>query len=331
MTRRLALAALVALAVPAAASAQAFPAAHVHVVRDGETLASIAQRYYGDPKRETVLVAENGLATQGGSAIVVGMRLLVPAVRYHRVVEGETWSALAERFYGEARRAFLLAEENRANVNEVPDVGAEILLPYPLRHVASQSDNMRKVAELYYDDGGLAGRLRRFNGRRGNRLSRGQLVLVPLADLSLSDEGRRAIAEETGAVPQGGEVRDRQAEVEEALPTLIEHVRSGRYAEAIAYGNRLLGAGDLTGNQLVTIHRHLAVAYVAYERDDLATEAFVAVLRRQPDLELDRTRTSPKVSAALAAARARLARERAAAADAAEAAEAADAGPPDAG
>ena len=44
----------------------------VHVVRPGETLASIAQRYYGDPRRESVLVAENGLTTQGGAAIVVG-------------------------------------------------------------------------------------------------------------------------------------------------------------------------------------------------------------------------------------------------------------------
>ncbi|MCG8556763.1 MAG: LysM peptidoglycan-binding domain-containing protein, partial [Proteobacteria bacterium] len=44
----------------------------VHIVRQGETLASIAERYYGEPRFERVLVAENGLTTEGGSAIVVG-------------------------------------------------------------------------------------------------------------------------------------------------------------------------------------------------------------------------------------------------------------------
>jgi nucleoid-associated protein YgaU len=78
----------------------------VHVVRPGETLASIAQRYYGDPRRESVLVAENGLASQGGAPIVVGLRLTIPWATYHRVKSGETWAQLAERSSGDPRRAF---------------------------------------------------------------------------------------------------------------------------------------------------------------------------------------------------------------------------------
>jgi phosphohistidine swiveling domain-containing protein len=52
----------------------------VHIVRPGETLASIAEMYYGNARRESVLVAENGLTSEGGSSIVVGLRLSVPTV-----------------------------------------------------------------------------------------------------------------------------------------------------------------------------------------------------------------------------------------------------------
>jgi hypothetical protein len=59
--------------------------------------------------------------------------------------------------------------------------------------------------------------------------------------------------------------------------------------------NRLIGGGDLTGNQLVTIHRELGTALCALGRDDLAREAFAVLLGQQPDAELDGVRTSPKV------------------------------------
>jgi LysM repeat protein len=275
-----------------------------HVVRAGETLASIAQRYYGDPRRENVLVAENGLTTQGGAAIVVGMRLTVPWVSYHRVTAGETWARIAEQYYGDARRAFVLIEANQGSSGEQPDDGAELVVPYPLRHVAGQGDNMPRLAKLYYGSSDQGRKLRRFNRVRGNRLDRGRIVLVPLADLRLSDEGRRLVEEETGRAPPAGATRALQQRIDERLPHLAEHVRHGRYAEAVALANRLLGTGALTGNQIVTIQRVLGTAFVALGRADLAENAFRAALDRQPDLVLDTLRTSPTVMAAFESAKA---------------------------
>ena len=128
-------------------------------------------------------------------------------------------------------------------------------------------------------------------------------MLVPLRDLVLSEEGRGIIQEETGSAPQAGEIRSLQARIEEELPGLQEHVRRGRYTEAVALGNRLLGAEVLTGNQVVTIQRHLGTAYVALGRMDLAVNAFRAALTRQPDLQLDTVRTSPRVMRAFEEAR----------------------------
>jgi LysM repeat protein len=282
----------------------------VHVVREGETLASIAQRYYGDPRRESVLVAENGLETQGGVPIVIGLRLVIPAVAYHRVGPGETWASIAERYYGAPTRAFVIQEANPAVEGSQPAEGAELLVPYPLRHVADQRATVQRVAQQYFEDARAANTLRRFNGLRGTRLTRGQVILVPLADLVMSEEGRRIVAEAMPvAAPQdtAGDVRELQERISAELPLLQEAVRRGQYTEALAMGNRLLGAGELTGNQIVTIQRALAVAYVAVGRTDLAVAAFVEALTRQPDLELDSRRTSPTVLSAFETARAQIA------------------------
>lgn len=284
------------------AMALAFPptsgeaqAGFFHVVGQGETLASIAQRYYGDPRRESVLVADNGLTEQEGVRIVTGMRLAIPSVAYHTVVAGETFASLAQRYYGDPRRAFVLEEANRASATDGPAIGAELVVPYPLRHVAQQGDTVQRVADAYLGGSDESVRmLMRFNALGSTRLSRGQVVLVPLADLVLSQEGRAARAALTG-VGSGGEIRALQEAVTAQLPLLTEHVRRGRYLEAVALGHRLLGGGHLTGNQIVTIERELGTAYVALDRPEDAIAAFRAALEHQPDLELDTVRTSPRV------------------------------------
>lgn len=277
----------------------------VHIVRPGETLASIAERYYGNPNLEAVLVAENGLTSEGGSAIVVGLHLVIPTVSYHRVEEGETWPELASRFYGEPKRAFAIIAANEEIAGPQPDPGAELVIPYPLRHVAEQSQTLRTLGKTYFEeDENLGARMiRRFNRVRGNRLTRGQILLVPLSNLTLSPQGRK-VAEAEGAVPEArGDVREKQAKINERLPTLRDLVKEGEYTEAVALANHLLGEGDLTGNQVVTIQRELGTALVALGEDTMARQAFSAALRQQPDMELDMARTSPRVLAVFDSAR----------------------------
>jgi len=270
-------------------------AALVHIVRPGETLASIAELYYGDPRRESVLVAENGLTTEGGSAIEVGLRLVIPTVSYHRVEDGETWAELATRFYGDPRRAFVLIEANAGQRGGHPDTGAELLVPYPLRHVAGQNESLRKLAKTYYDSYADMNTIRRFNESSRARVVRGQILLVPLTDLVLGSQGKKLAQAQFERPLAAGEVRRRQSSIEEQLPALREHVRAGRYADAVAMANRLIGGGDLSGSQTVTIHRELGTALCALDREDLAREAFLVLLGQQPDAELDSVRSSPKV------------------------------------
>ena len=280
-----------ALVLASSASAQA---PLIHVVRPGETLASIAELYYGDPRREGVLVTENGLNSGGGSAIVVGMRLLIPSVSYHKVQDGETWAELATRFYGDPSRAFVLIESNGGKAAH-PDVGAELLIPYPLRHIADQNEAVRKIAKIYFKSPTGINTISRFNEEPKTRVVRGQIVLVPLADLVLTKEGKELADKQKAERADGGDVRQKQASIDAELPALREHVRAGRYEDALAMANRLIGAGDLTSSHVVSIHREMATALIALDREDLAKEALVRMLNEQPDAELDGVRTSPRV------------------------------------
>jgi hypothetical protein len=240
---------------------------------------------------------------------------LIPTVHYHRVEEGETWTQLAERFYGDGRRAFTLTESNPTSSAKAPDVGAEILVPYPLRYFGAAHDPVRQAAKEYYDGGTKAIlNIRRFNAMKPSRTGRGDILLLPLTDLVLSAKGKK-LAAEAGMLPkEHGEVRDKQLHIHDELPELHEHVVRGRYVEAVAMANMLIGEGDLTGNQIVTIERELGTALIALERDDLALGAFKTMLEKQPDAEFGIGTTSPKVLRVLEEAKKALAAAKAAAA-----------------
>jgi LysM repeat protein len=294
---------IVLLALLFAGGAAAQDSLFVHVVRPGETLASIAQTYYGNPKRENVLVAENNLADPAGVGLVEGMRLILPAVRYYRVKAGDTWRELSIRYYGDETRSSILLKANDAKPgSNAPDEGAQLLIPYPVRHILKQGENLISVAEQYYTSREEKALFRAFNLGKV-RLSRGHIVLVPLFDLVLSEEGKARLEAATGERVEMGEVRGAQAKIDHKLPTLREAVQEGRFVEAVALGNQLLGSEQLTGHQEISIQRELATAYLALSREDLAVQAFAQALKKQPDLELDSVRTSPRVLKALETAK----------------------------
>jgi tetratricopeptide (TPR) repeat protein len=289
--RRTALASLVLACLSFAPAAEA---QHVHVVEPGETLASIAQLYFGDPKKERALRLEN-LLTSEDARIAPGMRLQIPFVTFHKVVTGETWASLAAKFYGDERRAAALRYVNRGR-GDAPDEGAELLIPPALLYVSEGNEPLPKLARsLLGKQKGAVYLMRLFNPGLGKKTEKGVYLLVPRADLRLSTAGRERVIAAGIVASTEGDVRDRQARVASDLPVLVEHVRDGRFIEAIVLGNHLLGLGELTGNQALTIHRSLGTAYVALDRHDLALMAFRAALELQPDLELDSLRTSPRV------------------------------------
>jgi LysM repeat protein len=289
-------AALVAIAATAD-DARAF----THIVKPGETLAQIADRLYGDAKLEAVLVGANALDIQGGTVISPGMHLVVPAPFHHTIVQGETWAELALAWLGtnDIHRADLLARANRS-VPWVPPVeGQEIEIPAVVTYIAGDSETVNSIAQRFWGDPLRGWELDPYNRREGVTVKRGEVVLVPMPHLKLTEAGKaeaRLAAEREGA--SSGMLLSQQQRADAELPQLLSDVRYGRYAEAIARGNRLIGSGALTHPQLAIVHRALVEAYVAIDASPAAAAACVAWRSNDPGAVIDPIRVSPKIRAA---------------------------------
>lgn len=287
------------LAVATTGDARAFS----HIVTPGQTLAMIAERVYGDSKLEAVLVGANALDVQGGTIISAGMRLEIPAPGHHTVMHGETWADLALSWLGtnDIARAELLSHANRG-VPWVPPVeGQEIEIPAVVTYFAGEGETINTIAAHFWSDPNRGWELNTYNRREGVVVRRGEVVLVPMPGLSLTDAGKaeaRVAAERDGA--SGGLALEQQRQADAELPQMLADVRYGRYAEAVGRGNRILGKGALTHPQLAIVHRALLEAYVALDAFGSAATACAAWKSNEPRATLDPVRVSPKIRAACA-------------------------------
>jgi LysM repeat protein len=277
-------------------------AAFTHIVKPGETLSQIAARVYGDARKETILAGANALDVQGGSAIVPGMRLEIPAPAHHTAISGDTWAGMALAWLGDQRRADVLARLNHAVAWVAPADGLEVEVPAVIAHIAADGDTSGRIAARYWGDSNRGWELNAFNGRREAPLQRGEIVLVWFEDLTLSETGKAEALLATGRAQTESDTArlDVQRRADAELPLLADDVRAGRYVDAVARGNKILASGQLTRPELAILYRALLEAYVALGADAQATSACTSFRANDPNPRLDPALTSPKVRAACA-------------------------------
>ena len=120
---------------------------HHHVVRPGDDLWSLAERYYGNGRDWRKIAAANPTVLTGGpDRLQVGWQLKIPDLdedpardgRLVTVRRGETLSAIAERELGAAARWTDIFHANRAQLSD-PDelaVGMRLVLPKSTKKAA---------------------------------------------------------------------------------------------------------------------------------------------------------------------------------------------------
>ena len=274
--------------------------AFAHRVAPGDTLASIAEKYYGRIQYERLLVAANFLDARGGTPIVRGMRLEVPALEHRKVGQGDTWETLAADLLGSPSRADVLSMANGSSPWLTPEEGSEIAVPYNLRVVVGEGEQITQVAYRHLGDMTKAWMLDHYNGLDGRKLARGDAVLVPLTDLPLTQAGREAMLQALGTTcsEAGGLGKKTQRKIAQEIPALVADVRAGRYVDAVTRGTRFVATGMLTEPQLALVHQKLTEAYVALDAVGLATASCAEWRKRDPAARLDPALYSPKIIAA---------------------------------
>ncbi len=292
----------VAAAVAASALALCDTEAHAftYVVAPGDTLASIAERYYGRIQQERLLVAANFLDARRGTPIVPGMRLEVPALGHHKIARGETWETLAAELLGSPSRADVLSGANGSSPWLAPEDGSEIAVPYNLRVIVGEKEELTAIAYRHLGDMNKAWMLDHYNGLNGKKALEGDVLLVPLTDLTLTEAGIKAAAAAAGSecTEAGGAVRRSQQHIAQELPALVADVRSGRYSEAVTRGVRFIASGALTEPQRALVEQKLTEAYVALDAPGLAAAACGEWRKRDRAVHLDPVVMSPKIIAA---------------------------------
>ena len=133
-----------------------------HVVAAGETLSALALRFYGDAALSSLIAAASGITDPDD--IDVGQRLIIPDFSRYTAVAGDTLSALASRFYGDAGLSWLIADASGVAENATIGVGQRLVIPEIIRYKVVAGDTLSALARRFYGDASFYPTIAAVNG-----------------------------------------------------------------------------------------------------------------------------------------------------------------------
>jgi S-formylglutathione hydrolase FrmB/phage tail protein X len=148
-----------------------------HTVAAGETLSALALRFYGDAQLHRLIATASGIANP--NVIDVGQRLLFPDFTRYTVVAGDTLSALAVRFYGDAELDRLIAAASGIAESAVLNAGQRLIIPRITRHTVATGDTLSALAVRFYGDASLHPLIATVNGiPNPNSIDVGRVLVI---------------------------------------------------------------------------------------------------------------------------------------------------------
>jgi S-formylglutathione hydrolase FrmB len=148
-----------------------------HIVTAGETLSSLALRFYSDAQFYRLIATASGIANP--NAVGAGRRLIIPDYTGHTVVAGDTLSALAQRYYGDPALFRLIANASGILDPNVIGAGQRLVIPNIMRYTVVAGDTLSGLAQRFYGDASFSQAIAAGNGlAESAALATGQSVVI---------------------------------------------------------------------------------------------------------------------------------------------------------
>ncbi len=295
---------MLVLAISLSGTTVGLAAHRTHTVRSGESVSSIAKRYYRNYELTELLLQYNG---KSDTVVQPGEKLKIPFCEVHRVRGGDTLSGLAQRYLERPLAYREIATLNGLRPDRPLKVGQRIVIPVVLAHRLRRGESLATLAKRFYGDTDLAHVLQSYNGIDDpRRLSVGQQVDVPLVSLLEGGKAPQAAVKPASSKPAILETAAREQEKPAAPPTPRYHgkIALARTAYSLGeYGRArelletlqpdvLRDGSDVERTELL---RLTAFVYVAFDLPVQACAAHRSLSRLSPKTRLDPDFVSPKI------------------------------------
>ncbi|MCU0568851.1 MAG: LysM peptidoglycan-binding domain-containing protein [Oculatellaceae cyanobacterium Prado106] len=163
----------------------------LYTVQVGDTLSSIAQRFYGNKERwHDIYEANRSVIGNDPNRLRAGIQIALPGsnIRTYTVQSGDTLSSIAQQFYGVSRRWDPIYEANRSLIGNDPNqLRPRILLIIPppdfRAYTTQMGDTLSAIAQRFYNDPSRWNLIYETNrgiiGVDPNRLQTGLNLVIP--------------------------------------------------------------------------------------------------------------------------------------------------------
>ena len=312
---------LVVLAASLLAAGPVAAGERLHTVAAGESAASVAKAYYGEPKLGELLLRYND---RSGNVLQPGERLTIPFSDVYRARPGDTWSVLAKRRLGRAWASPALAALNGYEAGQPLPVGARIGIPLVLRHPLARGESLSSLADRFYGDAQKAAMLQSFSRiDDAKRLAVGTPLEIPLiVSLRLEADSIRTAPKDKAAVAVPPPPPPRLPEKAVAAPSPKAEIppsppEERRFEAPLAEAGRSFTEGEydrarealealrdpVAGTGAVSDRREwgqlMAFVYIALDRDEDACAAYRTTPAPVEPASLDPDLISPRIRSVL--------------------------------
>jgi LysM repeat protein len=290
--RWVAIAVVLALASPIAAQPEPKSDTVPYRVKANDSLGLIASEFYGDRSKASFIMAENKIVH--AKPVRQGERLRIPIMRELTTTAGDTFQTLAASVLGDPLRGAFLAEINGMAPDDNLAAGTPILVPFTVQHTAAGTESLKDLAANYYGDAKFVDVLRRYNNLDKPTIEKGDTITVPSFNVKVHPS--KIPQPDAESKLRRERRRDNTRLAATAIPLARHAWRIGDFATV----RKTLEGIDTAFVEIgpaIEIGVLLGSAYVAFDSEKDALDAFKHVIDRKPSHALRKADHSPKVLA----------------------------------